>query len=554
MEKLKPSARVLLLLPLLFQLAAVWSTEPFPSQDGPSHLDNVRAWLDWHRPESEILHQYYRVELKPYPNLGGQVLLAGLLVQFSPAVAEKLLITLYLLLLACGLYYLASAGGRISASLVWPGLALGLGFHLHMGFFNFCLSLGPALLLVGFWLRRGDTLRARGTLALALGTLTLYFTHFYSLVMAAAAIASTEMWRWLRPKPAGGEGSSAKSLPRLARLAAAWAVPIVLSAVFLGGGGGAGWAEPGEAIAHLLGFGFLVSFSAAEKWVAWLLAAAVWPGVLSLLWRRLRRERDGDDRLLVVGVVWLALSLAAPLYVGDAGFIPQRLAVYPVLGLVAWLASWRRPPRFLSVSLATVGLLATCALSGLAAFGYQRIRPAAEEMLSAATHLQPRSTLLTLVMDPYGTDDAGTPLALRVQPFRHLSGRLAAERHLVDLTNYQASTSHFPLRFLPPLDPWRHIGPEDGLEEIPPRVVFADYSRRTPGRVDFVLLLGADAMCQEQISLGRQEGAPPNEAAGGVAGNACRDIGRQLAVEFEPVYVSAPRGLARLYRNRDATR
>jgi hypothetical protein len=151
------------------------------------------------------------------------------------------------------------------------------------------------------------------------------------------------------------------------------------------------------------------------------------------------------------------------------------------------------------------------------------------DILTAAPHVEPRSTLLTLSFSNAGEEDDGSRLALRTWPFVHAGSHFAARIPLVDLSLYEAHEDYFPLVYRPERDPFAYLArhPLD-LEAEPPRVDLLSYARRTGGRIDYVLLVWPDAIPQENA--------------------AARSLRRQLAAGYERIFTS-PHGLAELYRS-----
>src|SRR5215210_4831221 len=78
------------------QLFSIWSVTYFPSQDGPAHVANAKILLDYHRAGHDLLRQYYTINTNPEPNLAGHVLMAAMMLIVPPLVAEKLLVSLYI--------------------------------------------------------------------------------------------------------------------------------------------------------------------------------------------------------------------------------------------------------------------------------------------------------------------------------------------------------------------------------------------------------------------------------------------------------------------------
>src|SRR5436189_240682 len=77
----------------------VWSSGYFGSQDGPAHLQNAQLLLHAMSGQGGRWQEFYAINPRPVPNWVGHLVLAGLMSIFSPLVAEKLLVSGYLILL-----------------------------------------------------------------------------------------------------------------------------------------------------------------------------------------------------------------------------------------------------------------------------------------------------------------------------------------------------------------------------------------------------------------------------------------------------------------------
>ncbi|HEX6199845.1 MAG TPA: hypothetical protein VF150_06230, partial [Thermoanaerobaculia bacterium] len=170
------------------QLLAVWSVPFVPTQDGPAHLE-IAAVLDGLLREPEgALSSYYALNRSPEPNLLADLLLAGLLRVAGCEAGEKLLLSLFLVLLPVAFVYCVRAVRRDSAYLGVLVLPLGMSFFFHMGFHNFCLAVPLSLFTLGFWLRHRES-PSRG--ALAVFGLLLLTTALAHALPATASYRST---------------------------------------------------------------------------------------------------------------------------------------------------------------------------------------------------------------------------------------------------------------------------------------------------------------------------------------------------------------------------
>jgi len=114
---------------LFFALALLyvlpfWVVRHLPTVDGPSHTYN--AWI-LHQygnvARYPLFQQYYEISAKPYPNWIGQAVMDLLMYAVPPLIAEKLLVSGYVLAFLAGAWYLAGAvrpGERWLAFLAFP--------------------------------------------------------------------------------------------------------------------------------------------------------------------------------------------------------------------------------------------------------------------------------------------------------------------------------------------------------------------------------------------------------------------------------------------------
>jgi hypothetical protein len=566
---------------LVLYVVPLWAFRFFPSQDGPTHLENAVILREHHR--RPFLQEFYDLNTHFDPNWFGHLVLAGLMSALPVLAAEKVLLTGYLVLLPLSARYALNAvrpGAGFLAVLAFP---FAQNFLYHMGFFNFSYSLAVFFLVVGYWLRHQARFGPRQTLTLAALVMLLYFCHLVSVVMALLVVGTLGLaWTLLDLRKAGARAAWDAARSRLVLPACAFVPAVLLGLAFLGRQGAAAASEFSAAALwqRLWQLEVLVSYFPGER----LLAVALCWGLLGLsawvLAVRLRTRRlGGADALLLVAALAVVAYFAAPSSLSGGSFVNTRLSLFPFFILLLWLGTHPFGPvgrRLIEVAaaLAALGLLA---LHGLA---YARFNDYLAEYASAREHLRPDTSVLPLTftwqLHEGGLGDA------KVGAFRHAAGYLAAEDGVVELDNYEADTSYFPVRFKEGANPFRHIGvggtagpthflvqsisaqglapagaamgalaqqlaavgvmnseaftlggtgPDEGLQAQPPRVRFLTYPQRTGRPLDFVLLWNV-----------RPE--QRHDPAG-------RAVFEQLKQGYDLVFTS-PRGLLQLYRRKDS--
>ncbi len=474
---------LLFILLLVLHLALLWAFPFIPTQDGPGHQAVAFILRQYDRPEAGLLRQYYLPNGEALPNWFIFFLMSRVLSFVSVPMAEKILLTAYVLLLPLSVRYALKAIDRRAAFLSVLSFPFLYNFLFQMGFFNFCFSLATFFFALGFWWRNQERMTPLRIAILALLVLWVYFCHPVTLVMTVVALLALAGWRMLKT----GSGRSLLG-PFLACLPA-----LALMVSFVGRRTGATvsmlplWAK----IKHLAG---LYSLASISRWTILLsVALALLFFIVALVCLRARRWRPAQtgDGLLWVALIFALIFFAAPSELAGGGFINHRLNLFPFLALILWFGTFDHPAwRRRAIQIAAAGI----ALAFLAVFAsmYARVNSDLTEIVAAGDHVEPDHTLLFLSFAHRGERPDGQPLVFRTEPYVHASGYIAARKRLVDLSLYEASENYFPIYFEPRLDPFRHLAAVPlGIETEPPRVDLLGYPKRTGGRIDYVLIWGS---------------------------------------------------------------
>ena len=522
-----PGEPLLFALLLALHLALLWSFPFIPTQDGPGHQAVAFILRQYDQPDAGLLRQYYRLNQEALPNWFVFFLMSRVLSFVSVPMAEKILLTAYVLLLPLSVRYALTAIDRRAAFLSILSFPFTYNFLFQMGFFNFCFSLAAFFFTLGFWLKHQERMTPPRIAALALLILWVYFCHPVTLVMTVVALFSLAGWRRLVEKGKLVAGARRWLLaPVLASLPA-----LVLMASFVGRRAGAAvsmlplWAK----VKHLAG---LYSLASLSRWTILLAGVLVLLfAVLTLVCLRARRWRPfaAGDGFLWLAAIFALIFFAAPSDLAGGGFINHRLNLFPFLALILWFAHFDHPAwRRRSIQLAAAGI--SLAFLGVFAGLYARINADLARIVAAGDRIEPDRTLLFLSYAHQGERRDGRPLVFRTEPFLHAGGYIAARKRLVDLSLYEASENYFPIYFEPRLDPYRHLATVPlGIETEPPRIDLPGYQKRTGARVDYVLIWGLREDRRSEPAVG--------------------ETLRRIAARYEEIW-KAEEGKVNLYRRK----
>lgn len=455
-------------------LFPIWAFEYFPSTDGPSHLENAFILREVHAPDRDY-REFYRLNLDLVPNWFSHLALAALLVLFPPRVAEKVLLTGYVLFfILATLYFLRSVDRRTSPHVLLAA-PLMYSFPLLMGFWNFCFSVPLMFLVLGFWWRR----RRRGMdLRTAVGLnallVLLYFCHLVSQVLALGTVigfaAVLNRARVLRTLGLAASLAPSISLP----------VYFALSRGVVPEGDYALGSLPA-----LIGLDVLVSLNPMTAVVSAALAGVF--GVLmaaTLFLDKLDpggrgpRLRIGErDLFLLAALITAVAYLFTPQRISRGGFLHERLALYPFFFVLPWLTTGLG--RFVGRAVAGIAVILTVAHLALLTERFAALNRDLDEFASGRPYVQRNDLLLPLSFDDRGFADS------RISTFSHAADYYALDRGTIGLDNYEARSGYFPLVFAPGMSPFATIGT---IEEHPGET----RPDRYPRAIDFILVWRKD--------------------------------------------------------------
>jgi len=536
---------LLLLVLILAHLSPIWVFQYFPSQDGPTHIENANIIFNYFRPDRAIFREYYILNTHLEPTWLGHFVLASLMTLLPVFTVEKIFLSGYVISLPLSVRYVLRGIRPDSGFLTFLIFPFIYNYPLQMGFYSFSYSLSVFFFLVGYWVRNREQFTLQKTVKLAFLSLLLYFCHIVSLVMAYVGIALLTLWLILfdliQDKP--GWRFDFQVLwkafrRRVVPLILAFLPTIILVAMFLSWQG----VESPEIgirrsfywlLKDLTRMESLVSFQKEEYFCSIGLGILLLGLLLYLAVSRIKQRRlDRWDGLLVVVLGYTLIYFLAPNAMSEGSFITDRLNLYPFFALVLWFGV---PfyPKSTKGGTVFVAIVITAASLGLHTLKYSELNNYLAEYLSGMHMIEPNRTLLPLAFDSRGHGPDGRVLSLKVRPFLHASGYIAAQRHVVEFTNYEAGAyTYFPVLFRPSLNPYDHIGIKDrSIVWEPPQVDFLTYPRRTGGEVDYVLVWGI------------RERQRNHEAA--------KSIDQQLKKGYELIYTSPRTGMMQLYQRRN---
>jgi hypothetical protein len=417
-------------------LIPVWAFAYLPTQDGPAHLNNAQIIKDYANPTAGY-SDIFELRMTPLPNLTSHLLLAALLFAAPPLIAEKVLVSLYVVGFAYSFRYYLGAFGPRCVPLSWVGLLLVYQRCFWMGFYNYCLGMVLLWVVVGYCLRWRGVVGPRQVLTLLLLFTAAYFTHLAAFLIALVAALGAVILAPPRRLLAG------------AGVVIAAAPGACLTVYYLESTGffrayppsaHFGLASLGRDLAAFDEELFAHHVGSVVAGTLVLVFLLVLLAVFTIAERRHDGDADGAGPLfpIVLGLFLLAAYFLVP---GDlaehGGFLKTRLA--PVVFLTC-IACFRESAHFevrlffRALTIVLVGLNLTLVTLTVAA-GNQELQQFNVGIQSVGTGQR----LFVLQTDP-----RPTPL---VNPLLHAADYYCLGTRNVNLDNYQAEMLHFPVNY-----------------------------------------------------------------------------------------------------------
>jgi len=483
---------------LAVHLLPIWVVQYFPTQDGPAHVYNTTQFLDLLRGDAPAA-RYYEVNLHGFPNWTTTVLLAGFLQWCSPETAEKWVASVYVLGLPLSMRYLLVARQTDAAWLAWLSLPLVYNDFLHRGFYNFLLGLVLMCLAIGYWLRRQER-PTPGALTTFCALVTLlYLTHLVAFGALVVSLGVLTVGALVTQPGIENLRTLFTARRRAIRNTSLWLLCLapgsLLALQFVLSQKGAPW----DFNYHWKTAAWvLYAMAAAANSPSHLLASALlpvlWFAVLIYVARQQRPDalvKWNRDGFFFCSLIFIVLYLAAPGAAAGGSFLNQRLALIAFLLAVPFVAGTSFQPRARgTVITASAGLALLLIVLNVRL--NSSLQGEMTQFVSAGTVMKPHRTLVTVCLADEGCGAGTQPGRLRIAPLSHASGYIAAERHLIDLTNDQAHAAFFPIRFVARRDPspFQNVVTDGFRRSWDP--LLPDYSESTGGVIDYVLLWGGD--------------------------------------------------------------
>lgn len=427
---------IMFILLVLAYVLPIWIFTYFPSQDGPCHIYNSFIIRHYDDPDY-VFNKYYEVRKSPIPNWASHAAMTLLMYLVPPLIAEKLLLTGYIILMAASILYFVNAVDEKRTPLAFIGFPFIYNYLFLMGFYNFSLSVAFFILSVGYWWKHFNTFGIKNAVVLTLLLVALYFCHLVPLVLAVFSIMMVaflslpfKMSRWKQAfltlpcvLPATGLAYYYIRTRGSARSPGSWTLARLWE-----------YFSRNESLAYYsqsqITFGKIVTW----VFVALFLYTFIRDRFFTKEWKfRLRIQMK--DFLLILCATFFIIYVKAPDGMSGGGFIKTRMAFMPFLIIIPWL-SWDMPKVARGLIGGLIMLLAV-AYIGHASHYHKLLDDDLKTYTSGIDVIEKNKVVLPLSFNHSGR-------CWRIGLFLHAVGHYGYETGCIELDNYEATTNYFP--------------------------------------------------------------------------------------------------------------
>ncbi len=473
--------KVLFFFGVVILLIPIWSGKYFLTSDGPSHLYNAQVLLDLISGNStEFYSQFYEFNSELEPNWFSHAVLIVLLKIFPAFLAEKILLSFFVLGFAFGIRKLLLTLNPKAEWLALFGLALVYHKTLMMGFYNCSFSFVIFFYFFAYWLKnRGDD-SFKKWLIISVYLILLFFTHPMGLMLAIicpSAILSVDIF------------TKKKRAKNLIKFVLSALPSLLLLLLFLSRAKEKTLPleETSKTLYHkLIEADFIYLLNHQERWIAAVISGLFGIALICGIISRIKVKRiHMIDAILLIIVFAIITYFISPAALAGGGFFTERFQFIIFLMFLFWLTSSEISRVTKSILGSLIFVLGSTLVISRIPYHYQASL-AVEEYVSVAEYIEDESVVLPISFNHKGLKkNSEQHLVNHFWMFVHAGEYLGTKKRIVTLTNYEANTGYFPLTYVKERNPFKIIG---SVEKHMPTPKINGYYEATNQHVDYVVI------------------------------------------------------------------
>jgi len=485
------TGRLLLLSGIVLCLLQVLLPQYFLTGDGPGHVYNAQMLHDlWSNKNVSFYESFYSLNRSPNPNWLTHILLALLMFIVNGALAEKILLSLYIILFVTGFYtLLKKLNNNVS---IWPVVALLFVFHhpLIKGFYNFSFSIGFLFWLVIAWLSYLDKKKAGSLVSFFLLIALTFFSHPMSFIYGGVICFGLLLTYIFSGTLTGSSAIRFRPFSKYFSILLLCFLPfLILLKIYTDKN-----TTPidlhffSERIGDALQFTYLPNRMETERIIAPGVGILLVGTFIITLFIRFRKgyKIHKYDGLILSLLFAIGIYLFFPDFMLGGGLLVMRAQLFVFILFACCIAYAPLPKTIFTINTSILLLLFLC-LSFIRIPSIMASSRGEEDYMSAAKYIAPNSVILPLSFANNGKDEHGNAIASANWIFEHAGDYLGIYKPLIILDNYEANTGYFPLCWKGVVNPYHSLNSLEGIEGNPPYVAIQDYTNASHIQINYII-------------------------------------------------------------------
>lgn len=480
---------ILLSVAVVICALQIWLPDYYLTGDGPTHVYNAAMLKDvWTGSHQDFYELFYTINADINPNWSGHIILSILMFAFPPVIAEKLLVSLYLLIFITGFYKLIKFTGS-SKQLIFIAFGIAFTHTLAKGFYNFNFSIGLSIWMIWSWCAflRHSGIR-QGVIFFLLASVT-YITHPLGFIYGTGASIFITL-----PYVFFTDGISTKEKFRSVIIKLVIMLVCILPPLYMlwvyntKQGSNPVFIFDAERLRVLMESNDYLTYTTKEKiWAAamryFLLLPLIILLVLSIKQKWFRKQHSG---ILLFIPLMLAVYLYVPDYLSGGGMVVMRSRqLFFMTAAIGIVLTGKK-----HIGQAILGYCFLMLFVGITASRLPvlvDIGKGNSEYLSVTKTIPPRSVVMPVSFSHNGRHTDGSYISDYAWIFQHATGYLGAGQPMILLDNYEAHTNYFPFMWHEYTDPYKHLDAEVGIEHQPPGADIAKYEAASGQQINYII-------------------------------------------------------------------
>ncbi|MEK7397271.1 MAG: hypothetical protein AAB116_10100 [Candidatus Poribacteria bacterium] len=442
---------------LLIHLIPVWGFKFIPTQDGINHVYNAYILKEYNNPNYTKYREVYDLNIKPFPNWTSHAFFYLALYILPPLIAEKVFVSLCIVLVPLSFFYFMRSIDKRLWFFGFLGFIYSYNVLLHLGFYNFAISVPLYFYAIGYWWRNRLKMGKKNWLILNLLMVLLYFSHLFSFAWALLSMGfltiTSALLSWDEPK------SYKERLMILLRSAVYFSLSLIIFVI-------CGLLNPEdrtatykpfkELLEYFLSVKSLVYYNDRYRPISWILLGFM--GVCFILtifvmfWHFFKEKNNRrfyrvflNQRIgfLLLSIILTALYFKIPWAYGPPAWLNDRANLFILPVLAGWFAF--SYPKWLKVGIVAIIIVLSLAHLGLTIYDYNLLNKDLKELTAGTGLIDDNSTIGIVTNDFYSAPNHGTIKYL--SPLLHDTTYYCFGNGSHYIGNYEPKYVYFPLQY-----------------------------------------------------------------------------------------------------------